>query len=602
MTKNNRIRVADFIAGWLAGKNVKHVFTVTGGGAMHLNDAFGNHPELKCVYNHHEQASAIAAEGYYKASGEMSAVCVTSGPGGTNALTGVLGAWLDSVPMFVISGQVRFEYTIKSAPNLKLRQLGDQEFNITDAAKTMTKYAFMVIDPQTIKYHLEKAMFLAKNGRPGPVWLDIPLDVQAAQVEMETLREYDENGYVPGLENDLSAEKIDEIIKRIEAAKSPAIIAGAGVRLSGAAGKFSKLIKQLNIPVMTAWNSHDLVEDADPLYAGRPGTVGTRGGNFVFQNADLILVIGCRMNLRQIGYAKNEIAPKAYKIMVDIDEAELQKNTFKADLPVHCDCGRFIGKLLETGYRKSGAGNDKWIKWCGDINLKYPPLKDIVRNTDRLNPYVFFDKLYKLLPEGQTTVTANGSACVISFQTARIKHGQRLFTNSGCAAMGYGLPAAIGACVSLGKKDIVCIEGDGSLQMNIQELQTVIQNKLPIKIFVVNNNGYLSIRQTQANFFHSRFAGIDRATGLSFPDLSKIAAAYGIDYYRIDSEGAANKTAAKVLNTHSPVICEVVVDHEQNFVPKSSSKLSPDGKMSSAPLHDMYPFLPEKEMNDNVYR
>jgi acetolactate synthase-1/2/3 large subunit len=307
------------------------------------------------------------------------------------------------------------------------------------------------------------------------------------------------------------------------------------------------------------------------------------------------------MNLRQIGYAKGQIAPKAFKIMVDIDNTELKKNTFKPDLAVHGDCRFFIERMLENGYKKTGPGHDKWIKWCRDINKKYPVLKDAAIRPGHLNPYVFLDELYKQLPEHQVTVTANGSACVISFQTAKIKHGQRLFTNSGCAAMGYGLPAAMGACLASGGKSTVCVEGDGSLQMNIQELATVVRNKLPLKIFVMNNNGYLSIKQTQVNFFNSRFAGIDNASGLSFPDLSKIAEAYGLDYCRLDSETAVEKTVAMVLAAAGPVICEVVVDPEQNFVPKSSSKLLPDGKMTSAPLHDMFPFLPENEMNGNVY-
>jgi acetolactate synthase I/II/III large subunit len=592
------IRVADYIADWLVKNSIKHVFSVTGGGAMHLNDALGNHPKLTCIYNHHEQASAMAAEGYYKALGRLPAVCVTTGPGGTNALTGVLGAWLDSVPMIVISGQVRLECTIRSEPKLKLRQLGDQEFNILDTVKPMTKYAAMVTDPGEIKYHLEKALFLARNGRPGPVWLDIPLDIQAAPTEPARFHSYDEAEDKSELYSDLTAKKVREIIKQIEAAKRPVIIAGAGVRLAGADKQFNKLIKQLHIPVMTAWNSHDLVEDSNPLYAGRPGTVGTRGGNFVFQNADLLLVMGCRMNLRQIGYAKKEIAPRAFKIMIDIDRAELQKKTFQVDMPVQCNCAAFIDKMIHTGYRKHTPGNDRWIQWCREINLKYSPLRDIKRKTGRLNPYLFFDRLYKTLPEGQITVTANGSACVISFQTAEIKKGQRLFTNSGCASMGYGLPAAIGACVASGGKRVVCIEGDGSLQMNIQELQTVIHNNLPLRIFVINNNGYHSIRQTQANFFKSRFAGIDKTSGLSFPDLSGIAAAYGFNYYIINSEKDAGKTITRVLASKKPVICEVVVDPEQNFVPKSASKILPDGNMSSAPLHDMYPFLSDRVLKE----
>ena len=315
------IRVADYIADWLAENKIKHVFTITGGGAMHLNNAFGSHPGINCIYNHHEQASAMAAEGYYKTSGKLPAVCVTSGPGGTNAITGAVGAWLDSVPMFIISGQVKFECTIKSSPDSRLRQFGDQEFNIIDTVKTLTKYAVMVTDANRIKYYLKKALFLALNGRPGPVWLDIPLDIQAATIDTQQLSEYtpeeDKAEAAPGIPNGI----IDQVIEKIKNSVKPAIIVGSGIRLSKAEMKFRQMVKNLNIPVMTAWNSHDLMEDSDRLYAGRPGTVGTRGGNFVFQNCDLMLVVGCRMNLRQIGYAWDKVAPHAYKIMVDIDKA-----------------------------------------------------------------------------------------------------------------------------------------------------------------------------------------------------------------------------------------------------------------------------------------
>ncbi len=597
-----KIKTADYIAQWCVEKGIKHVFTVTGGGAMHLNDALGNHPGLKCVYTHHEQAAAIAAEGYYKASGIMPLVCVTTGPGGTNALTGVLGAWLDSVPMLVISGQVKFEATIKSVPEIGLRQLGDQEFNITDTVKTMTKYSVMVTDPITIGYHLEKALFIAKNGRPGPVWVDIPLDVQAAPVETGALAAYDraeDSSQVPA---ELTRERLDEIIKKLDAAKRPAIIAGAGVRLSGAFNKFNEFVRLSNIPVMTAWNSNDLVEDSNPLYAGRPGTVGTRGGNFVFQNADLLLVIGCRMNLRQIGYAKGQIAPGAYKIMIDIDEAELKKQTFPVDMPVLCDCGDFLSKMIASGYRKASPGHDRWLSWCGAINKKYPVINEAVRHENALNPYIFLDKLYRRLPEGQVTVTANGSACVISFQTAVIKKGQRLFTNSGCASMGYGLPASIGACAAGDGRQVICVEGDGSIMMNIQELQTLSYNRFPVKVFIINNGGYLSIRQTQENFFNKRFAGIGRESGLGFPDFSLIAAANSMKYIKISSETAMEAEIEAALGEKGPVLCEVVVDGRQNFAPKSSSKILPDGKMQSAPLHDMYPFLPEKEMEENKFR
>lgn len=596
-----KIKTADYIAQWLSEKGIKHVFTVTGGGAMHLNNAFGNHPRIKCVYNHHEQACAMAAEGYYKTSGKLPAVCVTSGPGGTNAITGVMGAWLDSVPMLVISGQVKFECTIKSQPELELRQLGDQEFNIIDTVKTLTKYAVMVIDPLSIRYHLEKALYLALNGRPGPVWLDIPLNVQAAVIDTDRLRKYDPKEDASAKVPEIPKSAIDAVIEKIKHSSKPAIIAGAGVRLSKSEKTFIKMVKQLNIPVMTAWNSHDLVEDSNPLYAGRPGTIGTRGGNFVFQNCDLLLVVGCRMNLRQIGYVWDKLAPLAYKVMVDADEAELRKKTFRVDMPIHGDCADFIGKVIATGYKKTSPEQASWISWCAGITGKYPAVRDAVK-TKKLNPYIFFDKFFRLLPEGQIVITSNGSSCVIPFQTAQVKKGQRLFTNSGCASMGYGLPAAIGGCVSAGGKKVICIEGDGSIQMNIQELQTVVKNALPLKIFVINNNGYHSIRQTQGNFFNGKFAGVDSDSGISFPDFGKLAKAYGLKYLSIKNEKDTARKVKAVLNSAGPVFCEVVVDIAQGFAPKSSSKMMPDGKMVSMPLEDMYPFLPEEEMEKNKYR
>lgn len=596
-----RIKVADYIADWLTKKKIKHVFTVTGGGAMHLNNAFGTHPGIKCIYNHHEQASAMAAEGYYRTSGRLPAVCVTSGPGGTNAITGVMGAWLDSIPMFVISGQVRFECTIKSSPDLRLRQFGDQEFNITDTVKTLTKYSVMVTEANDIKYHLEKALFLALNGRPGPVWLDIPLDIQAATIDTQQMSQYNPDEDKTEAAAEIPEETIDEVVNKISNSVRPAIIVGGGIRISGAERKFRRMVKQLNVPVMTAWNSHDLIENSNPLYAGRPGTVGTRGGNFVFQNCDLLLVVGCRMNLRQIGYAWDKVAPHAYKIMVDIDEAELHKKSFKVDLPVHGDCNDFIDKLLKTKYKKQSPAQESWIKWCREINRKYPPSKEIVKDKS-LNPYLFFDKFFRMLPEGQITITSNGSACVIPFQVAEIKKTQRLFTNSGCASMGYGLPAAIGGCISLDKKKVICLEGDGSIQMNLQELQTVIKHGLALKIFVISNNGYHSIRQTQQNFFKSRFVGVDSSSGLSFPDIGKISSAYGLKYYRIMCESEIEKKVNQALRSRSPALCEVVVDTKQNFVPKSASKIMPDGKIVSTAIDDMYPFLPNGEMESNRYR
>jgi acetolactate synthase-1/2/3 large subunit len=432
------------------------------------------------------------------------------------------------------------------------------------------------------------------------VWLDIPLDVQAAIIDTRQLLEYEPDEDKSEAASEIPDDIIGQVVEKIKNSLSPAIIVGGGIRLAKAEQKFRQMVKQLNIPVMTAWNSHDLIENTDPLYAGRPGTVGTRGGNFVFQNSDLLLVVGCRMNLRQIGYAWDKVAPGAYKIMVDIDRNELRKKSFKVDLPVCGNCKDFIDKIIKTGFRKRSPEQDNWIKWCREINNRYMPANEMPA-TRKLNPYLFFYKFFQMLPEGQVTITSNGSACVIPFQVAQVKKGQRLFTNSGCASMGYGLPAAIGGCVALGRKKVVCLEGDGSIQMNIQELQTVIRNKLPLKIFIINNNGYHSIRQTQSNFFHSRFAGVDNESGVSFPDFNKIAYAYGFAYHRIVAEKDIENIVSAVMDSEVPVLCEVVIDVECNFSPKSSSKILPDGKMVSAALDDMYPFLDDDEMGKNRY-
>lgn len=597
-----KIKLSDYLAGLLVEHGIRHVFTVTGGGAMHLNDSFGNHPGLACVFDHHEQACAMAAEGYYKTSFRLPAVCVTTGPGGTNALTGVLGAWLDSIPMLVISGQVKNICTVGSL-DFPLRQLGDQEYPIVETVRPMTKYAVMVRNPADIRYCLERALYLALHGRPGPVWLDIPLDVQAALIDPEALRGYDPAEDAACLPPKIDDKPVRLIAEKIRNAKRPAILAGAGVRLSGGFEVFQKLVRQLQVPVMTAWNSNDLICDDDPLYAGRPGTVGTRGGNFVFQSCDVLLVLGCRMNLRQIGYNWARVAPSAYKIMVDIDENELKKPTFRPQFPLCADAADFMRRLLKTGVSFAGPGSDTWRAWCSQINRKYPVVReDDIPAEMGINPYWFIRKLSQAESEGQITVASNGSACVCGFQAAVVKPGQRLFSNSGCASMGYGLPAAVGACVASGKS-VVCLEGDGSLQMNIQELQTVIHNRLPMKLFVLNNNGYHSIRQTQSHFFPGRFTGIDRKSGVSFPDLSKIAEAYGFPFTRIDSAAGAEEKIGGILKSAGPALCEVVVDPKQNFEPKSASKLLPNGSMVSTELDDMYPFLPEDELaGDRIWQ
>ena len=597
-----KVKVSEFIADFLVENGIEHVFTVTGGGAMHLNDALGHKKELKCVYNHHEQACAIAAEGYTRLSGRLAAICVTSGPGGTNAITGVLGGWLDSIPMFVISGQVKRETTVR-ASKVPLRQLGDQEYYIVESVRPMTKYAHMVTEPEEIRYHLEKALYLSTHGRGGPVWLDIPLDVQAAIVDTEDLKGFREKELPKPEVPTYHAGLTKQILGRISRAKRPAILAGTGIRLADAQKEFIRLIDKLQIPVLTAWNAHDILWDEHPLNCGRPGTVGTRGGNFVVQNCDLLLVLGCRMNIRMISYNYQDFAKDAYKIVVDIDENELQKPTVKVDLPVCADVKEVMRALAEAEVDWDPDIYRKWLAWAHCVNQKYPAvLPEYFVEDKPLNPYAFMKELFAHLQLGAEVVCGNGSACVITFQAAMIKQGQRLFTNSGCAAMGYGFPAAIGACIARNNGRIICIDGDGSFQMNLQELQTVVYNQLDIKIIYLNNNGYHSIRQTQSNLFSPPLVGVCDGNGLSFPDMEKIAYAYGIRYVRIDSLSGIHEKLDEVMEGKDPVICEVIVDPGQNFEPKVSSKVLPDGKIVSPPIDDMFPFLEREEYEGNRYR
>ena len=599
-----KVKVSEYIADFLADQGVTDVFIITGGGAMHLDDAIGHNKKIKCTYNHHEQACAIAAEGYARLTGRVAPVFVTSGPGGTNAITGVLGAWQDSIPMFVVSGQVKFETTTAST-DVPLRQLGDQEYQITDCVRNMTKYSVMVTDKNTIRYHLEKAWYLCQNGRKGPVWLDIPLDVQAAIVETDELA-----GYTPdGSENiTYDTKQTAKIIEKIKEAKRPVVLAGTGINVAGARKEFLDCVNALGIPVVTAWNAHDVMPTAHPLFCGKPGTVGLRGGNFIVQSADLLIVFGCRMNIRMISYNKHEFGKDAYKIVVDIDENELRKPTVKVDMPVCADVRDVFNDIVK--YLGSGAVYDKdahsdWLARAKDVNGRYPAVIDSYHGTKELNPYVFYETLFKCLKEGDVTVCGNGGACVIGFQTAIVKKNQRLFTNSGCAAMGYGFPAAVGAAVARrGEKEegviasdrVICVDGDGSFMMNLQELQTVRYNNLNIKIVILNNNGYHSIRQTQQNLFSARpLIGVCDGNGLSFPDFEKVAYAFEISYVRIDSEEDLAARIAKAIDTEGPVMIEAVVDDKQNFEPKLSSKVHEDGTITSAANDDMFPFLPKEE-------
>ena len=598
-----KIRVADYISNFLVSHGVTDNFMVTGGGAMQLNDALGHDERLHTVYNHNEQGCAVAAEAYARLTGKIASVCVTSGPGGTNAITGVMGGWLDSIPMFVLSGQVKRETTLWSVPELSLRQLGDQEFDIVHSVQNMTKYCTMITEPNDIAYHLEKAWFLANHGRKGPVWLDIPLDVQGAVVETDQLRHFEDSEYegkaIPAVTEKLAA----EILEKIAAAKAPLVFAGSGIRSSDSVDLLLKLLDKLKIPVALAWNSGDLVAYDNPYYAGSPSREGTRGSSFIVQSCDLLIVLGSRMNIRTITYNKHDFGKNAYKIMVDIDEQELKKPTFVPDLPVHADVNDLIRVMLGMEYMPVAA-HEPWLEWCQMMVRKYPAvLPEYHTDSGLLNPYVFVDKLFEQMTATDVLTLGNGSACVMTFQGCKIKQGQRMFTNSGCAAMGYGMPAALGAAVACRKtgERILCVDGDGSLMMNVQELAVISHNRLPVKLFVLNNNGYHSIRQTQRNLFKQKLIGLDPSNGVGFPDFAKLADAFGFAYYELSSEAQAENVIADVLNAEGPVFCNVIVDPEQNFVPKLSSRVLPDGSIVSPSMDDMFPFLPRDEYESNRY-
>lgn len=592
-----KMKVAEYMANFFVKNGVEHCFLITGGGAMHLDDAFTHKEGLKCVFNHHEQACAIAAEGYMRYSGKLPLVCVTSGPGGTNALTGVLGAWLDSIPMFVVSGQVK-RITTVHATDAKVRQIGDQEFNITDCVAPMTKYAKFIDDANEIAYHLEKALYLCKIGRGGPVWLDIPLDIQAAVIDTDELVHFKKDEETENVIYDKG--NTARILEQIKKAKRPVILAGTGIRLAGARDEFIKLVDKLGIPVVTAWNAHDIIWDEHPLYAGRPGTIGTRGGNFVVQNCDLLISLGCRLNIRQISYNYNDFAKDAYKIIVDIDGEELKKHTIHPDLPIHADVKDVIHSLLESTYEGVNEEHKKWVAWCRKTDARYPAaLPEYYSKQSPVNPYVFMRKLFENLDEDETVVTGNGSACVVSFQAGIIKKGTRLFTNSGCATMGYGVPSALGVSFAKCGRRVICLDGDGSIQMNLQELQTIVYNNANIKIFVLNNDGYHSMRQTQSNLFKGALAGVNKENGVSFPDMEKIAYAYGIPYLRINHVDLIDETVRQAIESQGPTICEVILDKEQFFAPKLSSKVLPDGKIVSPAIDDLSPFLSREEYLEN---
>jgi acetolactate synthase-1/2/3 large subunit len=596
------IKVSDYIAQRLADWGVRHLFMVTGGGAMHLNDSFGKESRIRYVCMHHEQAAAMAAEGYARITNTPGVINVTTGPGGINALNGVFGAYTDSIPMLIVSGQVKRETCKTLMGCTELRQLGDQEADIVGMVKGITKYAVLIDDPKTIRYHLEKAFHLAKSGRPGPCWIDVPVDVQGAMVNPDEMRRFEPQEDEPArLQGSRLSDSVSNVISLLKKAKRPVIMVGSGVRLAGAVGTLRAVAEKLGIPVTTAWTAHDTMPSDHPLFCGRPSTIGDRAGNFTVQNADLLLVIGCKLSVRQVSYSWKYFARHAYKVMVDIDPAEMSKTTVRPDLPVVADAKDFLLEMQCQLEQANSPNRDHpvWLDWCRqrlsryDLRKAYPEVSN-----GQLNPYWFFNFLFQQLVSEDAVVCGDGSACVMSFQVATIPDGLRLWTNGGSASMGYDLPAAIGAAVAKNGKRTICLAGDGSMHMNIQELQTVKEQNLNLKVFVINNGGYLSMRMTQSSFF-GRLVGESPVSGVSFPDYVAVAKAYGLKSFRID---ATNYRVAlrDALEEEGPVVCEVFVDPKQQFEPKLSSRALGDGRMVSSPLEDLSPFLDREELAENM--
>lgn len=589
------VRLADYVVSYLESIGVKDIFTVSGGGSIFLNDALGQ-SSIKYYCCHHEQAVVMAAESYARVNGSIGVSLVTSGPGGTNALTGVAGCWIDSVPSLIISGQVYLNQTIADSG---LRQLGVQEINIIDIVKPITKYAIMVENPNEIKFHLQKAIYIATTGRPGPVWIDIPANIQRASINEHELTGFHPSEGFNKLERRLE-EKVAKVVELLKTSEKPLIHVGQGVKISKAEKEFMAFVENYNLPFVTARNANDIVATDHELYVGRPGTFGQRGANFAVQNSDLYLAIGTRLALSQTGYSSKNYAPNAKKVMVDIDRAELNKKTLSIDVKIQSDAKIF---LMELNKELSGVSFNisAWLNQCRRWKKKYPVVLPEYETQKRpVNSYYFVDVLSDVLSTKDIVVTDMGLAFQGTHQAFRIKEGQKLFTNSGFASMGWGLPAAVGACVANHSERTICISGDGGLQLNLQELATIMHNKLPIKLFVLNNNGYLTIKQTQEHGFDGRLMGCNQETGLSFPDILKLAEAYKIRYVRLDNQENLKREVKQVVDYEGPVVCEIIMDPDQQQIPKVLNRRNPDGTMETVSIEDMYPYLPREELKENM--
>ncbi len=599
-------KLSDYVMQFVADQGVKHVFLVTGGGAMHLNESLARCPQIEPVCNSHEQASAIGAENYGKATNRLGVALVTTGPGGTNAVTGLAGAWLDSTPCLFISGQVKRPDRMFDADGrpLGMRQLGVQEVDIVSIVKPITKYAVTILDPRTIRYHLEKAVHLATTGRPGPVWIDIPLDVQASPIEADQLRGFDPaegNGGEPREETNLAPE-VARVIDALNRAERPLLFAGNGIRLARAEHEFAELVRLLRIPVVATWCAADLIASDDSLYVGRPGSVAARGANFALQNCDLLLAIGVRLDFAITGYAPDKLARAAHKVSVDIDQAELGKLKPYVQQPIHADAGAFLRQFLSQHDKVREKKRCVWDARCADWKTRYPVVTEEHRKPEGQVSIYHLAEVIGTETEATDLLISgsSGSGIEIFLLACPTRTGQRIYHTAGLGSMGFGLPGSIGVCLAGGRRRTVCVDGDGGFQFNIQELETVARLKLPIKFFVLNNDGYASIRASQSNYFGQASIGCDARTGLTVPDISKVAAAYGIQTALIPDQSNLRRDVRRVLDTPGPIVCDVHVIPDEVRAPRLSSYQKPDGSFVSKPLEDLWPFLPREEFLANM--
>ncbi len=599
-----KTKVSDIVARFFEKKGVRHAFGIIGSANAHIFDSVFHNSEIELVCNHHEQACTMAVQTYWKVTGQPTFALVTAGAGSSNAITGVLSAWSDSIPCIVISGQENARYISQSQ---QLRMYGVQGYDSPFAVSKMTKYGKTLMQPEEVLFELEKAWFYATTGRPGPCWLDFPMSLQAALVEEDTLPHYVPEADTPvvgegRIHGEALSLRVKETLERLRGAERPLIWLGVGVRMAGASSQVPLFVDSLGVPVLLSWSAIDLISASHPLVVGSAGVYGQRAANLILQSCDCLLAIGTRMALPQVGYDISELARSARDItVVDIDASELEKYPQRFNFPICADAGDFIREAVSQGFLSRSPALDTWVEWCSNVKRRFPRIGPEHNDRDGfINSYRFMERLATFLKPDQVVVTDMGTALLSGHQALSITPPQRMLTSQGLGEMGFGLPGAIGASFARGRGEVLCLNCDGGMMMNLQELQTVVHYRLPIKIIIFNNDGYLMIKHTQKAVLHGRYSGTDKKTGVSCPDYSKIAAAFEIPAYSIHTWGDFERVIPEMQSINGPVICEVFMHPEQLFHPKLGVAVQPDGTLVSPPLEDLSPFLPRSVLAANM--